>query len=371
MKYLISGVNPSGTKETLSVEADTPGDAVRDLKSQGYTDVAIHSDDFMGTIDKQFARMSGQDIDQKVTAKDQVAFQSMSQFGFFLHLLKKGFPFFTILIVIVRRFMDIPWGEFDYVFTGITVYLLGVVIYYSFFSSKRHYDRLIYLCSWYRWEEALQVIPKLQGKIPPLELAIRECSALAGLGRLDKALKKFEKFSRQPDVPKWMYYGQLSTIFYSAGLPDRINESQEKAYEESPENSTIAIDLATSLVRFKKDIVRAKSLLSKIDRDGLSEVPAAGEQVVLGLIAIEEKKPQKAISYLNDVRQTFERYAVANAMSAWFVDTIHAYLCLAHALNNDFEAARSHFAKAEPRLKVFTLKDILLRCQRALGEPVA
>ncbi|MFO1019087.1 MAG: hypothetical protein U0903_00080 [Planctomycetales bacterium] len=132
-----------------------------------------------------------------------------------------------------------------------------------------------------------------------------------------------------------------------------------------PDNAAILIDHATALMRFKRDVITAKAILSRVDTDVLVEVAKPYYNVVLGLISLDERDSYLALKYFQQALSGITPYMNANPNAEQFADVVHGYLALAYAQGGDLQAGREHFRIAEPRLRIFTLQDLTQRCEKA------
>lgn len=377
--YIISAVAPNGKKLTQEVEAPNGGDAVRILRERGYRDVKLEREEIDAFTRKQFEAVTNEKpINNLVSAKDYV---SLSQnktrgrlgllFTYIRMFYKTLWPVVVALtaIIAVRRLYYGSWDGWDLLLIVGLVAPIGGAVWGAYFSPAAKYQELLEAICWYRWQEALLILPSLHGRMPKFQLAVHEAQALAGLGRLDAALAVLARYAdgKDKDVTEWMYWGRLGDVYFPAGRPDLILQSQRKALALEPKNACSLIDLAGSLVRFEHDVQGAKSLLAQVDPDEVTDLIRAFLDTVEGQIALEEQDHRRALECFQRSLKEREKWAVMPPM-AQGIDALHGYVALAYAGLGEMETARRHFKRAEPRLRIFAIKDTLERCQRVLGK---
>jgi tetratricopeptide (TPR) repeat protein len=234
----------------------------------------------------------------------------------------------------------------------------------QFFHSGYRYNRLIQAASWGRWEEVLELLPDLQGRISPHEIAFRKAQALAGLGHLDEALDAVRPFGDGRQIPLWLYHARLALVYRFAGRLDEVVPCHERALEAAPDNTTVMVDLAVALLRYRRDVVRAQAVLERIRGRALSEISSIFLELAEGALALEQGDAREA------VRRLERCFALAaplrgNGMLDSALDVAHALLGLSHAALGEATAAEWHFRQAEPRLRALRSDDLLARCARA------
>ncbi|HKB05825.1 MAG TPA: hypothetical protein VKD90_26755 [Gemmataceae bacterium] len=370
-KYLISGTNASGRQVTEVVPAPTADEAVRRFTAHGFTDVVLHSDEVIGHLFKQEV------LGDHLTPKDYLALGRVSRTRFVgllvLRMYRQQWWLFLIGVALVvgRRVLEVPWELIDWV---AVVFLLSPVIIVlggELFSPSRRFERAMMYNAWARWGEMLNALPGVRAMVPAPQYAFYEAKALAGLGWLDEALEAVEPFANDRKIPAWLYWGQLADVFITAKLPDRVIECGQKALEHAPDNVTVLIDLAMSLLRYRRDTAAARALLDRARQHAISDVIAPFLALAEGVLALEEKRPERARPLLERSLDLALPLRHTTALMGAAIDRIHTYLCLACAAGGDLPAAEAHFRTAEPRLRAFAANDLFERCQAALGERAA
>jgi len=77
-KYIISAEEPGGSKTTEEFEAASAGEAVRDLRARGYTNVKLETEDIIAIVNQGFEELTNvHPVDRFVTPKDYVTFSKL------------------------------------------------------------------------------------------------------------------------------------------------------------------------------------------------------------------------------------------------------------------------------------------------------
>jgi tetratricopeptide (TPR) repeat protein len=365
-RYLLTGKDHRDRSVTEVVSAPDADEAVRRFKARGFADVTLHSDDVQGVL-----------LDPKslknLTPAELLAVGRMSRPAFVARLVVKLYRqqwwLFALMLALIvgRRLLDAPWDLLDSLAVALLATPPVVVLLGEVFSPSRRFERAMAYNAWARWAEMLAALPPLRRAIPAPQYAFYEAKALAGLGRLEEALEVVRPYADDPKTPAWLYWGQLADVFTTAKLGDRVIECGEKAVEHAPDNVTVTIDLAMALLRYRRDTARARPLLERAREHEISDLILPFVLLAEGVLALEEKRPDRARKLLDESLTRAEKYRHTTALMGAAIDWIHTYLVMACAETGDPAAAEAHFRAAEPRLRAFGADDLLSRCQAALG----
>jgi len=365
-KYLISGKDEHGRTATEAVNAPNADEAVRLLKARGFSDVVLHSDEaFAHTLQPEALKTLSPNELQVLGRLNR--WQVMG--WMIARYYRKQRWLFTaaIALVVGRRIIDVPWDFLDTLAVAFLGLPAALVVIGEFISPARKYDRVMTYNAWARWAEMLAALPSVKWAVPAPQYAFHEAKALAGLGRIEEALERVKPFADDPKTPAWLYWGQLADVFSSAKLGDRVIECGEKAVENAPNNVTVLIDLAMSLLRYRRDAVRARPLLELARTHEISDVILPFLLMCEGAVALEEKKPDQARKLIEEALKAVEKYRHASPLMGAGIDRMHTYLALACAASGDSLAAEKHYRIAEPRLRAFDSTDLIERCQAVIG----
>jgi tetratricopeptide (TPR) repeat protein len=267
---------------------------------------------------------------------------------------------------VFRRIRGWSWDSLDYASLAFLLLPVAISSISQIFNPRRRYDLLIEAVSWYRWEEALDLLSTIRDRIPPDEGAFREAQALAGLGRLDEALERVRPFSEGSCIPEWLYWGRLAEVYNVAGRAHDEIGSMERAAELAPENPSVLLDLASILIRHRRDLSRAAALIERAKSHALSDVASPFVDRAEGLLALSQGNAKQAIYHLEKAVMGLLPFR-GNPLVGLVTDRIHAYLALAHAKLGNATTAARHFKQAEPRLLATKADDLLRPCREAIG----
>lgn len=366
-KYLLSGRDHRGRRVTEAVTTRNTDEAVSRFQALGYTEVVLHSDEVVGHL-----------FDPKVlrhlTPRDYLALGRVGRFGYVWRLIarlyRKQWWLFAITaaLIVGRRVLEEPWDLPDTLAVAFLTAPVVIVVLGELFSPSRRYARAMAYNAWGRWAEMLAALRPLRPYMPATQFAFHQAKALAGLGQLDDAIDVVRPYANDRKTPAWLYWGQLADVFHAAKLPDRVIECGEKALADSPENVTILIDLAMSLLRYRRDVDRARPLIERAHQHSVSDVIRPFLMMSDGVLAFESKRPSQARPILEESIEEAERFRNASPLIGAAIDRIHAYLALTCAALGDHAAAEQHFKIAEPRMRAFDATDMLERCEEVLGK---
>ena len=365
-KYLLSGTDAHGRRRTEAVSARSADEATDRFRARGFADVTLHSDEVVGHLfDPEHLK--------HLTPRDYLTLGRVSRAEFLYRLTVKLYRsqwwlFLPVLALVVgRRVLDVPWETLDTFATAFLFFPPVLVLFGELFSPSRKFERVMSFNAWARWGDMLNALPSIRGILPAPHYAFYEAKALAGLGRLDEALEVVQPFADDRRTPAWLYWGQLADVFHTARLGDRAIECSEKAAEHAPDNPTVLLDLAMSLLRYRRDTVRAKPLLERARAHAISDLIHPFLLMAEGIVALEEGRPQAARELLEEAARLAEPLRHSTALMGTAIDRIHTYLTLACAAAGDRAAAEAHYRIAEPRLRAFQTTDLIERCELALG----
>lgn len=369
-EYLLSATSETGKRITERVDAASADAAVEMLRRQGCTEIVLHTDE-IGAVYTQQSK-----VEKHISPKDYLAFrQPRGYLGrvavmarmFYAQNWKWDLGF--LIVLAARRWLQSPWGLLDYSAIGILLLPLAAALVTQVSTPGLLYRQFIELVAWGRWNEVLDQADRLQGRLPEREIMWHRAKALAGLGRLAEGIEVAAPLASDPDVPEWLYLSRLSEVYATGKDADAAFASMEKALALAPDNATILIDLALSLLSYQRDIPRARQLLEQARAHALSDVLAPVAEAAVGILLLEEGKPDSARSKLEAGLEGLNKFRAASPLVGAMLDRFHAYLALALAALGDHAAAEREFRLAEPRLVALRRDELLARCRQALGIP--
>lgn len=367
-EYILSGRTAAGKKVTERVEAASADAAVEALKQRGYTEIVSHTDD-VGALFTQQKKVA-----HVLTPKDYIG--SRQRGGYWakaafiirkLYLQNWKWNLFFLITLVVRRWMDLRWGFLDYSAIGLLLFPLVFGLISQLSNPALAYDRLIELVAWGRWEEVLQQADGLRGRVPEHELTWQKGKALAGLGRLNEAIALVTPLADAPAMPPWHFYSRLGEVYALADQRDETLKCGDKALELAPDNATLLVDKAMTLLRYQMEIPRARQLLVQARSHALSDVLSPAADAVEGMLLLEEGHPHEAREKLAAALAGLDRFRAATPLIGALQDRFRAYLALALAAIGERAEAERQFRLAEPRLRALRRTELLARCERAIG----
>lgn len=366
--YLLTAKRPNGHEVTERVDATSADEAVQILRDRGYADVVLHTDDIGATYTRH------RDVERYVTTKEYVSFrQGLGYVGGVLLLARKLSLTFALTILLAaaslagRRWLGVPWSIWDTVLLIAIPLPVALMLIAPLFNAVRRYDRFIEAIAWHRWEEALQLVPAIRAKLSPHEAAFREAQALAGLGRLDEALARVRRFAGGQRMPEWLYWSRLASVYSAARQFNQVIATEERAAALAPENSTVLIELADVLLRYRGDARRVRDLLGRARSHAISDLAACFLTMLEGKLALEEGHAAEAVRCFERSHAQFAAFRMAKPIIGVVIDKMHAYQAMAFAKVGDTEAALRHYRLAEPRFCAMRADDLLSRCAKAFS----
>ncbi|QDT92798.1 tetratricopeptide repeat protein [Gimesia algae] len=353
--FLISGTNENGKRETRRVEADNSQNAVREFEEQGLTEIVLHSDDAYAVTTDLFGPQP--QVEENLTAADMVKLQYLTNFQLFLFYLRKSYWQLRWVIPVLLGIAVYRWDqvsgpdESDYIMLGFLLLPIPICFWNAYYSLGRKYDRLMHAFSWGNWEEVLDQVHRLRGKIPDFELAARAAVALAALDRFDEALDLMEPYEESEDVPHWMYLGRLSELYEVTGDYDNVIECMRLAYEEAPDNPTVIIDYAYALTKTNRDSPLAAELIAEAEEMHLNDLVALLLKYFKGVLELNFRNYRAAEALFRQCETQLVPLATSQALLQQIVDLNRAYLAVTLAELEENEEAEQLYQLSLPRLQ--------------------
>jgi hypothetical protein len=298
-EYLLTARQPDGRVITQRLEALSGDEAVEELQRHGCTEIVLHTDDVSAVLTKQ-SKFDGRispreyvDMRQRGSYLRFVAFLIIKfyKMSWIIHLI-------SLAVFLVRRGWGYPWGFLDWLILAWLVFPLVLGIVTPLFGISRSYTQMIEAVSWGRWNEVLQRLTALRGRIPPIESAVREAQALAGLGHLQEGLRVLSPFADGSQIPEWMYWSRLAEVCNAAHHRDQAMAAIEKAAELAPDNAVVLLDFANQLLGYRRDASRAKLLINRVRTHKISDMLHPLLTMTDGMLELEENRPRKAVQCL-------------------------------------------------------------------------
>lgn len=369
--FLLTATDKNGKRETHRVEAENSQEAFNKYELQGFVDIILHSDDVVAATSVLFP--SNEDVDEYVSAAELVELQYLTSFEFFLFMLRKTYWKYCWVYLIIGLYLGYRWtknselSSLDYSLLSMLILPVVISLWVAYFSSKQKYDKLIQAFSWGRWQDVLEQAPSLRGKVPEFELTCREAVAVAALGDFDEGFEMMESIVDSSEVPRWMYLGRLSELHEVVKDYDQVMECMQLAYEEAPENPTVAIDYAYAILKYGSDLTLANELLEDAEQQSLSELVELLILYFKGLLELNLRNLRAAESLFRNCLNKLMPIAPGEPMLQLFVDLNHAYLAITLAELGETESAEGLYQLALPRLKALDEELIMERYAEAIA----
>ncbi|HEV3339777.1 MAG TPA: hypothetical protein VG125_05455 [Pirellulales bacterium] len=364
-QYLLTAKNAAGRTVTELLAANSAKAAIQDLEGRGYQSIVLHTDDAAAQVVRPIQ------VTAMLTARDLVQNRVRGDFHRTVVMTLRAyaamwkFLVFTVAIFLLRRAADAAWDWFDAVLAA--ALLVPAVTALLGRLPVIRYHRMLEAESWRRSDEVLRLLPRVSAKLSPHAAAWHRAKALAGLGRLDEAVQVFSPFANGGELPKARFWTLLATVYRIAEQDDLCIAAYEKALELAPDDPTISIGLANTLLDKRGDVRRAKGLLQSAKQQPLSDLAEPFFAMAEGMIALEEGNVRSAIEQLEAAYLPTRQFAKGNPSSAAAADLLEGRLALAKAMAGDLDAARKHFRRAERRLRALKQDKLRTRCQQVLG----
>ena len=367
-EYILSARNALGKQVTERVDAASADAAVEALRRRGLSEIVLHTDE-VGAVYTQQSK-----IEKHISPKDYLSFRQprgyLGRVAFVarkMYALNWKWDLGFLVVLAARRWMDAPWGMLDYSAIGLLLLPLAWASVSQVSTPGLAYHKFLELVAWGRWEEVLQESERLQGRLPEREIRWHRAKALAGLGRLAEALEAVAPLASDPDLPRWLYFSRLAEVQATAQDWEAALTSVEQALAIAPDNATILIDLAMSLLQRQRDLPRARQLLERARAHALSDVLAPAADAAEGILLLEERKPDRAREKLEAGLAGLQKFSAASPLVGALLDRLRAYLALALAGQGEHAAADREFRLAEPRLVALRRDELLARCRQAIA----
>ncbi len=369
-EYLATVRHADGRKVTENVVADSADQALKILRARGHEDVVLHTDDVSALFVHQRAKADD------ISPRDYVVLRNLrGGLGLFVVITVNGYRKLAILMVLValvlayNRYLGQPWGPIDWPCVLILLSPPLVALAWALFGSRgraRHQQMMDALYSG-RWEETLQRAERVSRRHSAHVIALARAQTLAGMDRLDEALRLLEPFGDGKAVPAWFYHSMLAQVYEFARRRDDAIAQLEQAVTLAPDNATLLLALARHVIWHKRDAKRARELLAQASAHALSDLTASFADLQEGLILLEEGRPRDALPILEAALKIF-RSRSHMPLGYLPVEQTTLALALTRAALGERDEALALYAKVRPRL-VALRSHVLDRCDRSLGVP--
>jgi hypothetical protein len=368
-QFLLTATAQDGKRETVRLQADTAGDALRTLESIGYVDITLHTDD----ADAAATEMLPPTDEKYVSPAESVQLRSVTDLDFFLFLTKKLYVHVWWLMLIAIAVLVRQWWISSFPgFLGVAAMILLALplilsLWSTFFAAGRKFQRMLEAGAWGRWQEVLDRAQRLRGKVPEFELDARAACAMAGLGRLDEGLATLGKHANSSDIPRWMYYARLAEVYDRVQQDDESLRCYRLAHEDAPDNPQVMLDLAMALLKNETDLAAAQQLIAAAEQQPLGDVAVLLLPFAKGLAALNSGNSHEAEQLFRATEDNLRPMAAGAALVRLVMDVNRACLAIALANLGEKREAETVFAIARPRLEALDSSRLIDRYERSIG----
>ncbi len=345
-----------------------PPRRTRQLASQGFCEITLHTDDAAAVATKSMA------VDHSaVTPAEQVELRYLSDWSFFLFVLKK-FTWLAIVPLVAsigllayKIYYGQPLGSTGAMAVVMLLLPVTIAAWTTVFNQKRKYDALLEAFAWGRWEEVLPRAASLRGRVPDFELDAREAGALAALGRLDEALDRMRPYQDVDEPPRWMNLTRLGEVYDLAGEHDEALRCHEQAYRAAPENPSAELDYALALLKNETGAELAQQLIASAEAKPLGDLLQLLLPHVKGVLYLNTGKEGMALEAFSEARTKLAPLSVTSPLIHQILDIIAAYEAIALARTGQRREAIEISRTARERLRAINARRLLARLESALG----
>lgn len=361
--FVITATDENGKRELHNLEAENTQDAYNFLESNGFVDIILHTDDVTAIVFPKplntYSSVEG------FISPDLLENQNLTSVGFLCSLLKRLYWKFRWLELCAIGIFVFKWSS-GLILSSLSMVMIAVLLFpgiialwATLFSFSRKYHQFLAASFWGRWQEVLDLIPKLEGIIPDFDLACKAGCSLAAQGQLEKGLEILKPYADSPEVPHWIYLHSLVNLFIFTKEYNQALECARLAAEEVPEIPIIKLDYAYELLKYTNENELAEQLLDETEKMHLDEWSKLFLKYLRGLLALNTGNSEKAKEKFLACQQATPdyvanlppfQYFIQHALQH-FIDMNEAYLAIVLAELDDREQADEIYQRVLPRLQ--------------------
>ncbi|SRR5258708_4464236 len=367
--YLWTGKDRYGNPTVQRISAPTVEQAKAVLVECGHTDLQLQLEDVTDTLRQKHPNAP------VISAEDQLRFLRAGSITA-REVLQKSFMRSkgTIFLFGLLLAWSIYRGNVWTIVLSAAGILFVPFVHFWFAQAGLYYSKLVKAGVWYRWEEVLACVERLKRAKRRTKLAVgdagfcfHQAQALAGLGRFDEALAELARSFGAPGMPRWRHLALQAAICDIAKRTDQALECSEQAIQEGFPKSSLWIDYAFRLIRYRKDTARARSALEKAKQMEIVQLALPHLPLCQGLIARQEKDYATARICLEEALRGFQERSQHKLIEGVTLLT-KAYLCCVHGALGDTEQAKKLYAETKQFLIARKEDELLADCKNAVHE---
>ena len=359
---------------TQHIPAPSARAALAQLEGQGYTEITLHTDDATAILQRLFDLAS--DGKEFVTPSDDLNLRTATKTGYILSRLERFklkswktslLAGVTVGILTGTGLHTTVVGFTITAIASVVIFLPLVIAIWTLVTTPRRYYALVEAGCWGRWQEVIDSTPRLRGRISGFDLDMRLATAHAAMGRFDEGLAICEQHMNNPEVPRWMYLIRVSEVYGIVHRYDEVIDCHRQAYEEAPENPSVVLAYAETLLAQNRELDLALKLIAHGETLPLSDTLEMLLPFHNGLAALNGNHDAKALDLLRAADANLAPLAPTSAPVRKGLDLIQAYKGIALAKLGDTTEARQCFDAARPRLEALNDTQLVKRIEEALA----
>jgi len=372
--YIWTGRDKLGNPVIREIRHDTTESSKAVLVAEGCTDLKLIQDEVMDAAGADFAKectVLGEEAKQTILEK-RVEAMDKPPATFFRVLFDglSGSKGVLLVMVVLGAFQayrghTIAAAVILFAVCAWIVFVIGVGI------PSVYYAKLVKAADWARWTEVLEIVDKLRKlrrihfiKVPIPELMRFRARALAGLGDLETALREYKQCEGQPGCSGWLYKAHVAGIYDTARQYDQALELNRQAISENP-LSTLYLDLANRLLRYKRDPSGARGALAEAEKSTLAEIGKPFRLRCLGMLAYLEGDLIAAKRELEACLELMLKTPHVPFRDG-HISVARAYLTCVLVGLGEKSAAQEAFSKAKEYLIATDEASLIAECRQAL-----
>ncbi|QDV18371.1 hypothetical protein Pan153_30280 [Gimesia panareensis] len=363
-------------RETNFIAADSAQEALRELEAAELEEIVLHTDDVSAAISNMMPRKVS--VKDDFTAAEYVSFRTMGNLGFFIYLTKKLYwqMRWSLLIgtlLSVSIFCTANDLERSYGIVSLSIFLFfillppGISLFTTLFSPSRKFNQIQEDFYWGRWNEVLKLLPKVRKHLPLIEARGREAASLAGLGRLDEALKTMEPLAENSEIPRWMYLSRLAEVYECNNQMEQCFELRRQASEMAPDNSALKLGYANTLLKLNRNPQLAHQLIKDAESKQLSDLLQILVPLSKGHLELNLGHARLAFYLFVQAQNGLKPYLATQPFARLYSDIGRAYAAIALAEMGETEEAETLFQSALPRLEALKSQRTIERYRQAIS----
>ncbi|MCG3127966.1 MAG: hypothetical protein CHACPFDD_02839 [Phycisphaerae bacterium] len=369
-EFIYSGIDAKGRRVTDWVVARDAQSALEKLKTDGYVNVELHTDDLSSPdAGPRKYRMRPEIALQFRTAGPLRAFVIHTR-EHYLRLWR--LMVITILVLAVRRNLGAAWGAWDVFLLA----LLALPILMTLLAPK-HAARYVQLqkalvgADWaavLRWAQALEPVLDKLGGAAAVEAAYYRARALLGLGNRGEAYDELNALRARSDISMARLYWRNASLHMAEQDYSAARTALEEAVALEPDDSMLWISLAELHATAFQDPQAARSALNRARALPLA---APTHDAVAGIdahIALCEGRFDEACRGLEAARSRARRQEAITPFARGLRHVLEAALVVAYARAGQLQAAQRCYAACSDFLRRQGLRVYQERAEVALRE---